>query len=362
MQKLPGVFLSSFVKEGVAHAIDALLVQEKCTEPMLEQSDDQMSVRDISKCLCYAFASCRTTSESKTCKLEKDTIYNLGRQIKSAYFTHGAVNSEMGFSETLHNFKTLCRVLNESVNSYLTDHGGFRSAGNLTQILTQIMKELYREDSMSTFEFVESDIMRSLAHYLSNGKYLLQASHATDIACDIIAVLKRLQIFASICISDSCQSRDHTPFAVLLKKLLCALSSLDNFPVILSHGFKLRNTYLDIPARSSTLNPCLRVCFVREKDESNLSDHEKVVNVDISSSFDAVEEYLWPKVSGNTTGHSTEFLDNKLATTGLNHAAEKNPLETHASIYLESCISISPEVHIFIPHTLMLLLQIIFYE
>ncbi|WOL06323.1 hypothetical protein Cni_G15055 [Canna indica] len=351
MQKLPGVFLISFIKEGVVYAIDALLMQDKCSESASEHSDDQMVVREISRCLCYAFSSSKIpSSEARTCKLGKDIIHNLGKHIRNTYFDHGAENSEMGVTETLQNLKNLCRVLNDSVEGCLNNVDDLQNEENLTQILEQVMRELSLGESMSTFEFVESGIVRSLAHYLSNGKYHMGIPHDVDLPSHILAILKRFQIFSSICLSNPGQSWESMLLAVLLKKLQNALSSLDYFPVILSHGFKLRSTYTDIPARGCTMNPCLKVRFVREKEESDLSDYNNVVNVDISSSFDAVERYLWPKVSENKNRHLKEPADNHIiklqdTTSGLSHSLEKYHIEAHTKIIDESHIPNSSEVN-----------------
>ncbi|XP_009400764.2 E3 ubiquitin-protein ligase UPL4 isoform X1 [Musa acuminata AAA Group] len=348
MQKLPAVFLSSFIKEGVVYAIDAaLLVQEKCSDSVSEHSNDHMVVRDTSRCMCHAFNSSRVSaSESKTCRLQKDSIQSLARHIKTTYFTHEAVDSEMGFTETLQKLKILCTVLNDNVDSCSTSDGCLQNEENLTQILLQVMREFSEGESMSTFEFIESGIARFLSCYLSNGKYLSGTTSAIDLSSHTLTVLKRFQIFSSICLSNPGQSWDNMLLAVLLKKFQNALSSLDNFPVILSHGFKLRNTYTDIPVRGITKNPCLRVRFVRQNEDTNLSDLDNVVNVDISSSFDALEGYLWPKVNKGKNGHRTESADRKAddTTSGIKHVSEKNPIETHTNISQESCISNSAEV------------------
>ncbi|XP_042377997.1 E3 ubiquitin-protein ligase UPL4-like isoform X1 [Zingiber officinale] len=349
MQKLPGFFLSSFIKEGVVHAIDALLSEDKCTEPVLGHSDDQMVVKDISRCLCYSFALSRVpSSEAKTCKIVKESIHNLGRHIKATYFANGAMSSDMGFTETLQNLKTLCKVLTESVDIHLNSDNSLQDEENLTQMLDQVMRAFSQEDPMSTFEFVESGLARSLIHYLSNGKYPL-GTHSVGLSSHILTILKRFQTFAFICLSKPCQSCDNTILVILLKKLQNALSSLDNFPVIVSQGYKARNTYADIPARCCTMNPCLRVRFVREKAESHLSDYNNVLNVDISSSVDDIEGYLWPKVSENKNVNLTESMDNnisklKLTSSRSNHTSEGDSIETHTNISNETCISNSSEV------------------
>ncbi|PWZ23267.1 Phosphoribosylaminoimidazole carboxylase, chloroplastic [Zea mays] len=58
---------------------------------------------------------------------------------------------------------------------------------------------------------------------------------------------------------------------LLVRKLHNALTSLNNFPVIMSHHFKLRSSIAHIPTRHSTITPCMRELFIivaRGRDNS----------------------------------------------------------------------------------------------
>jgi E3 ubiquitin-protein ligase TRIP12 len=66
---------------------------------------------------------------------------------------------------------------------------------------------------------------------------------------------------------------------LLVRKLHNALTSLNNFPVIMSHHFKLRSSIAHIPTRHSTITPCMRVRFKKYEDETKLSFYDSVVNV-----------------------------------------------------------------------------------
>ncbi|KAG6496224.1 E3 ubiquitin-protein ligase UPL4-like [Zingiber officinale] len=349
MQKLPGVFLSSFIKEGVFYAIDMLLVQDKCIESV-PHSDEKIAVSVVSRCMCFAFTpSSVPPSQLKTCKLGKDAIHNLGGKIKASYYLgHGAANSDMSCSKTLQHLRTLCRVLDDSMDTHSDDVGNLHEVKFSTQILDEVMRELSQGESLSTFEFVESGIARSLAHYLCNGKFLL-GIHDSGLSDHILAVQKRFQIFASICLSKPSQNRDDTILACLLKNLQDVLSSLDNFPVVRSQQLKPRKSYTDIPCSSPTMNPCLKVSFVRDNKDSNLLDFDNVLSIDIASSLvDAVEAYLWPKVSAMNR-HQSEAVDYhisklNLRASRLHHDSEGSSTEAYMNISYETYISNSLEV------------------
>ncbi|KAG1365699.1 E3 ubiquitin-protein ligase UPL4 [Cocos nucifera] len=346
MQKLPGVFLSSFVKEGVIYAIDSLLMQENCSQSTqrsgyMQLSDNQMAARDISRCLCYAFDSSRASScEVKTCRLGKDTVLTLAKHLKTTYFTSEAVNSEMGLTEILHKLKTFCAVLNDNVDKAATNDGCAENEEYLSHILDQVISELHGRETMSTFEFIESGIVRSLVHYLSNGRYLQGTVCDCDLSNNFLAVLRRFRTFACISLSKMNQGWENMLITLLVRKLQIALSSLDSFPVVLSHVPNTRNTYADIPFRRSTMHPCLKVCFVREEGETTLHDHDNVLNVELASSLDAIEGYLWPKVSGKNSEHLAESARKDMISTsdiaaGNMCAEEKNPQHLVAKILRE---------------------------
>lgn len=99
------------------------------------------------------------------------------------------------------------------------------------------------------------------------------------------------------------------------------------------------------------MNPCLKVSFARDKKESNLLDFDNILSIDISSSLvDAVEAYLWPKVSAMNR-HQSEAVDShnsKLNFTAsrLHHDSEGSSTEAYMNFLYENCISNSFEVQL----------------
>ncbi|PKA51906.1 E3 ubiquitin-protein ligase UPL4 [Apostasia shenzhenica] len=298
MRKLPHVFSSSFVKEGVVHSIDLICNEQlQLVGKQSYQQDNQVASQDVFRCLCYAFDSPNaSSSERKSCKHEKDAPYNLAKKIKATYFSDTSENCERCMSEILKKLKLFCTELNENIDCTSYIGGCAQTEEHLCQLLGQIMAEINSGDVMSSFEFIESGIVRSLAHYLSNGRYLHEAfSGCTSSLCP--SILKRLQQFLGILLSKDLQNSDQMLLTSLTQKLQNALSSVDDFPVIMSQFFKCRSSYSDVPTRHATLHPCLKVRFVREEGELQLSDYSEIVSIELSLSFDSIARYLWPKVN-----------------------------------------------------------------
>ncbi|KAJ6913753.1 E3 ubiquitin-protein ligase UPL4 isoform X1 [Populus alba x Populus x berolinensis] len=284
LQKLPDVFVNSFIKEGVFFAIDALLVSEKCSQLMFPVCNGiqlpfdaslKSSSKVVMRCLCYAFDTGQSlsTTETGTCKLEKDSVQNLAKHIRTSCFASELCNSEKGLTDILQKLRALSAELSDLMNMP-------GNIGSCTQdeekcycVLRQIIEKLDGREPVSTFEFIESGIVKILVNYLSNGKYLREKVEPQGTLDDCDVIEKRFE------------------------KLQGALSSLENFPVILSHASKQRSSFAIIPTGHCTSYPCLRVRFVRGKGETCLCDYsEDVVTVDPLSSVDAIEGFLSPKV------------------------------------------------------------------
>ncbi|CAM0955142.1 unnamed protein product [Alopecurus aequalis] len=336
MQKLPDAYLGSFIKEGVVYAVEALLMQDDCSKSSppisddTEQSENQPVIRSKPTCFCYAFDSRRSESaETRTCRIGQGNLFNLARHVKTTYFTAEAVNSEMGITEILQKLKTCCAVLNDSADKSL-NQDGLQNEEHLSNILSEVMMELHGGETMTTFEFLESGLVKSLLNYLSNGIYLQADDNLEDHNADhFSAVLKRFQSFARICFSKMEQGWGDMLLTLLVRKLQNALTSLDNFPVIMSHNFKPRNNISDIPIRHSTISPCIRVRFKKDEDETNLSSYDNAVNLEISSSLHSIEQFLWPKVSTSTSDQNTESSPSSVASES--KYAEDDPQERDSS-------------------------------
>ncbi|KAK1312168.1 E3 ubiquitin-protein ligase UPL4 [Acorus calamus] len=299
--RLPNAFLNSLMKEGVVYAIVSL---SKNCPSQIHQSrylENQTTTRAPLKCLCYALDSGLVPPSSEgiaTCQLGKDTVVNLAEQIKATYFIKEQSITDLGLTNNLQNLKIFCSVLNDNVNVSPVNEE------YLSHILNEIAEHLIGGDPISTFEFNESGLVRSLAHYLSNGQYLPRNFDGQESSSNLFVVKKRVETFANIFMSREAQNKDDSLLLWLVRKLQNALASLDQFPVILSHELKARNDYIDFPTRRLTVGPCLKVKFMREEEDMSLSDYSAhVLKVDPFISLDVVEEFLWQKVTKNITEH-----------------------------------------------------------
>lgn len=314
-------FLNLFIKEGVFFAVDALLASGSSSEltypvfagiQMAFDSSQTSSSGDF-KCPCYAFStnqSCTTVSDPGTCKLEKDTIINLAKHIKSKFMTPELYDSEKGLTEILQNLRSLSMALNDSLS---TPRDGSRalSEEKVDDILYQIMEKLTCKEQVSTFEFIESGIVKSLTNYLSNG-HLMRKSGGRQGDYDVV-IEKRFEVLARVCLSYPQLLSVDTPISSLIRNLHSALISLETFPVILSNGVKLRSSFATVPNRRQIPHPCLKVRFVKGEGETLLNScTEDFLPADPFSSLHDIEGYLWQKVSLKSTSH-VELSSNQVA-------------------------------------------------
>lgn len=308
LQKLSDTFLNSFVKEGVFFAIDALLTPEKCSQlfPVLSgihlcsSSSHKASGKEVLKCLCYAFDAVQSSSasESRSCKHDKDSVHNLAKNIRTKYFSPGLFDSEKGLTDILQNLKSFSAALSDLMNMQINDDAPVQTEEKFYCILHQIMQKLNGSDPVSTFEFIESGIVKALVNYLSDGLYLRENVELRGAPKNLHVVEKRFEVLARLFLSSSDIVSEESPLSVLIQKLQSALSSLENFPVILSNSFRQRNSFATVPHGRCIMHQCLRVHFVRGDGETCLSDFsEDLLTVDPFCSLDAIEGYLWPKVT-----------------------------------------------------------------
>ncbi|KAL5716115.1 HECT-type E3 ubiquitin transferase [Ranunculus cassubicifolius] len=290
MQEIPNAFVDSFMKEGIIHVIDCLTKPDKC--PKFTAADGSQG------CLCNAYGNA-SSSDANTCKLKETSVPTLAKHIMTTYFSSEARYSEFGSTGVLQKLRNLCATLSDMVNMHVNDEN-HECEEELTPILTQIMEELKEEKSLSTYEFMESGIVKSLVDYLSNGCYHSGNMDPSDLSNHLHVLQKRYEVFGTLCLSSTGDHWRNMPLAILIHKLQSALSSLENFPVILNHDPEPIKTYAAIPFERSTRDSCLKVRFIKGGDDATLCEFSPdAVNVEAFVSFDAIERCILPKVSTN---------------------------------------------------------------
>ncbi|ESQ40197.1 hypothetical protein EUTSA_v10012430mg [Eutrema salsugineum] len=297
LEKYRDAFSNSFIKEGVFFAMEALLSsdrgQQNPVSGFIQGSADfsqKPVVKENGKCLCQSFEK-SLSSSSQTCKIETDSVYILATRIKKSFFGPGVFDSEKGLTDVLQNLKNLSVALGDLMtvpnDSHVLHDEKFLSIWN------QIMERLNGRESVSTFEFTESGIVKALANYLSNGLYQRKIIKG-DPECDSLPFVgKRFEVFTRLLWSDG-----EATSSVLIQKLQSSLSSLENFPIVLSQSLKQRNSFAAVPNGRCTSYPCLRVRFVKAEGETCLRDYSQdFVTVDPLCYVDDVDQYMWPKVN-----------------------------------------------------------------
>ncbi|XP_019427999.1 PREDICTED: E3 ubiquitin-protein ligase UPL4 [Lupinus angustifolius] len=309
LQNFSDDFLNLFIKEGVFFAIDAILTPERSSQLMYPgfsgfqlslDSSQRPASRESLKCQCCAFPNgqCLTLSEVGNCHVDKEAVYNLAEHIKTTYLAPELYDAEKGLTDILQNLRALSNdLLNTS-----TDNGALAlHEDKVNSILYQIMDKLTGKEQVSTFEFIESGIVKSLVNYLSCGQSMME--NGVQSVCGYNAVIeKRFEALARVWLYASPHLSGDTSLSILIRNLQSALTSLEAFPILLSNGQRLRNSYAKVPNGRSVPYPCLRVRFVRGESETFLNDYtEDFLTVDPFSSLHAIEGYLWPKLSVKST-------------------------------------------------------------
>ncbi|KAF3538720.1 hypothetical protein F2Q69_00018299 [Brassica cretica] len=291
LKKYRDAFLNSFIKEGVFFAIAALLTSDRGQQINPVSGFIQGSVpKEIVKCLCQSFEG-SASSSSQTCKVGNDSVYILATRIKESFFGPEVFDSQKGLTDVLQSLKNLSAELNDLVTVPVDTH--VLHGERFFSIWNQIMERLNERESVSTFEFTESGVVKAVANYLSNGLYERKLSKGDPECNSLPLVGNRFEVFTRLLWSDG----EATP-SVLIQKLQNSLSSLENYPIVLSQLLKQRNCFAAVPNGRCISYPVLRVRFAKAEGETCLRDYSpNFVTVDPLCYLDAVSQCLWPQVN-----------------------------------------------------------------
>ncbi|CAM8924666.1 unnamed protein product [Rhodiola kirilowii] len=315
LQKQPDNFTNSFIKDGVFFAIDSLLKIELSSRFMFPVMDgtnlsDEPSQRaaqpGVGRCLCYALSPGQSPVSSP-CKLKQDSISNLAKQIKLDFFPEESTDSNKGLTEIHQELKALSGKLTDLLTTFrLSDDCHSEPDKELQHVLAHLLKKLNGSEPVSTFEFIESGIVKALLTFLSHGTHMRQQPDDAIISNHPSKLDVRFQIFAKLCMGLINNQSGELPILTLVRKLQSALSTVENFPVILGQPFKRHNYLALIPDMRVTIYPTFKVHFLKGEGVQNLSDYsQNYVTVDPFTSLKSIEEHLWSKV-GTTNKECSE--------------------------------------------------------
>ncbi|KAJ6840622.1 E3 ubiquitin-protein ligase UPL3 [Iris pallida] len=344
MEKLPGIFSKMFVREGVVHAVDALICtdsspavpsqasSEKDTDPLPGASSRSRRYRRRSGCLNADNSSLDESknpvpgnSGSPPTSIEVPTVNSslrvavstCAKAFKDKYFPADPGATEVGVTEDLLHLRNLSAKLNASVEDVKSKGKGKSKASgahsfeispsteeHLNVVVTEMLAELSKGDGVSTFEFIGSGVVVGLLNYLSCGTFTKDRLSETNLSKLRHLALKRYKSFIAIALPVGGDGRNGAPMTILVQKLQNALSSLERFPVVLSHSPR---SYGGGSARLSSglsaLSQPFKLRLCRAQGEKSLRDYSSnIVLIDPLATLAAVEEFLWPRVQRSDSG------------------------------------------------------------
>ncbi|KAL9252131.1 E3 ubiquitin-protein ligase UPL3-like protein [Drosera capensis] len=351
MEKLPETFSKMFVREGVVHAVDSLFsastqdpasVQTTAAE---KESDSTPGTSSRSRRLRRRSGSANTgpnpAEEAKSPApvvgsppnlIETPTVGSslratvsaAAKAFKDKYFPANPGAVDVGVSDDLLHLKYLSGKLNAGIeNQQAIVKGKSKVSGRvvefavdkeekLVSVISEMLEELSKGDGVSTFEFIGSGVVTSLLNYFSCGYFSKEKISEANLPKLRQHVVRRYEAFISVALSTGMDGGRMTLMSVLVQKLQNALSSLERFPVVLSHLSRSSSGNGRLSSGLSALSQPFKLRLCRAPGEKSLRDYSNtIVLIDPLASLSAVEDFLWPRVqvaeSGQKPTASVEY-------------------------------------------------------
>ncbi|KAL8128470.1 hypothetical protein V2J09_017625 [Rumex salicifolius] len=344
IEKLPETFTKMFVREGVVHAVDSLIlssplnsvsaqtsVPEKDSDSVpgtssrsrrsrrrSDNSSSDANIVDESKnSASVSIGSPPSSVEIPTLSSNlRFTVSNAAKSFKDKYFASSpGTTSAVNVSDDLLHLKNLCAKLSAIVEDQKTKSKGKSKASgrivdlypgkeeDLIGIVSEMLAELSKGDGVSTFEFIGSGAVNSLLSYFSFGSFSKEKFSDTNLPKLRQQALKRYQLFSSAALPAGVVEGSEAPMTIIVQKLQNALSSLERFPVVLSHSARSSSGGARLSSGLSALSQPFKLRLCRASGEKSLRDYANtVVLIDPLASLAAVEDFLWPRVQRGDSG------------------------------------------------------------
>ncbi|KAL6561040.1 E3 ubiquitin-protein ligase upl3 [Orobanche gracilis] len=338
MGKLPDTFSVMFVKEGVVHAVDTLIVtgSSSISQPNLSEKDND-SIPGSSRSRRNRRRGFNSGSGANPD--DKNTVPSIGSQpnsvempsdnfsiratvsacakaFKDKYFPPGPEGSVSVVTDDLLRLKNLCTKLNDGIDEHKSKLKGKSKASgprlgdisaskeeHLVEVITEMLRELSREDSVSTFEFIGSGAVASLLNYFTCGYFSTERISEINQPKLRQLAIRRYRSFVSVALPSSVDEGTLVPMSLLVQKLQNALSSLERFPVVLSHASRPSTANVRHSSSLSALSQPFKLRLCRAQGEKSLRDYSSnIVLIDPLASLAAVEDFLWPRIQRGESG------------------------------------------------------------
>ncbi|GMJ00653.1 KAKTUS, UBIQUITIN-PROTEIN LIGASE 3 [Hibiscus trionum] len=376
MEKLPGTFSKMFVREGVVHAVDQLvLIGNQNATPAqassLEKDNDSVSGTS-SRSRRYRRRSGNSNPEGSSLEESKNlaslnivsphssvetpaanfsfrtAVSASAKAFKDKYFPSDTGAIEVGVIDDLLHLKSLCMKLNAAINDQKTKAKGKSKASGsplvdfstsneeyLIGVISEMLAELSKGDGVSTFEFIGSGVVAALLNYFSCGYFSQERISDVNLAKLRHQAVKRFKLFISVALPSSVDEGSIAPMTVLVQKLQNALSSLERFPVVLSHSSRSSGGSARLSSGLGALSQPFKLRLCRAPGEKSLRDYSSnIVLIDPLASVAAVEEFLWPRVQRSDTAQKQSVSvgisesGNRPSRTGLSSPSTSTPAST----------------------------------
>ncbi|KAH7518419.1 hypothetical protein FEM48_Zijuj09G0169600 [Ziziphus jujuba var. spinosa] len=375
MEKLPGTFSKMFVREGVVHAVDQLIItgtpNTVPSQVSSAEKDNDSATGISSRSRRYRRRSGNSNPDGNSLDESKNSApVNIGsppssveipsvnsnlrtavsacaKTFKDKYFPSDSGSVEVGVTDDLLHLKSLCLKLNAGVDDQKTKAKGKSKASGprtldssankeeyLIGVVSEMLAELSKGDGVSTFEFIGSGVVAALLNYFSCGHFSKDRISEANLPKLRQQALRRFKAFVAVALPFSINEGTTAPMTVLVQKLQNALSSLERFPVVLSHSARSSGGSARLSSGLSALSQPFKLRLCRAQGDKSLRDYSSnVVLIDPLASLAAVEEFLWPRVQRGESGQkpSASGGNSESGTTPLGAGASSPSTSTPAS-------------------------------
>ncbi|XP_059314397.1 LOW QUALITY PROTEIN: E3 ubiquitin-protein ligase UPL3-like [Lycium ferocissimum] len=341
MEKLPGIFAKMFVREGVVHAVDALILFVShgfsTSQPSSAEKDndcipgssrssrnqrrgsnsntDASSVEDPKTTVPGSRSPPNSLEIPKTSSSLRMAVSAGAKSFKDKYFPSDSGATEVGVTDDLLRLKNLCMKLNAGVDEQISKPKGKSKASvprfgdisaskeeSLAELVASMLGELSKGDGVSTFEFIGSGVVASLLNYFTCGYFSKERISDANLSRLRQQAIRRYKSFIAVALPSSVGG-DVVPMTVLVQKLQNALSSLERFPVVLSHSSRSSSGNARLSSGLSALSQPFKLRLCRAQGDKTLRDYSSnVVLIDPLASLAAIEDFLWPRVQRVESG------------------------------------------------------------
>ncbi|XP_010531539.1 PREDICTED: E3 ubiquitin-protein ligase UPL3 [Tarenaya hassleriana] len=340
MEKLPGIFSKMFVREGVVHAVDQLVLVGKPNSQASPVDKDNDCIPGSARSRRYRRRSCNANSDGNSSTdpknsasmnvgashnsmdtptasfMLRETVSSCARAFKDKYFPSDGGDLEIGVTDDLIHLKNLCMKLNTGIDDQKVKAKGKSRASvpclgdfsaskeeNLIAVVSEILGDLSKGNGVSTFEFIGSGVVAALLNYFSCGYFSKEKISEANLPKLRHVGLQRFKAFLEVALPSNVDEGKIPPMTVMVQKLQNALSSMERFPVVLSHPSRSLGGSARLSSGLSALAHPLKLRLCRAQGEKSLRDYSSnIVLIDPLASIAAVEEFLWPRVQRGESG------------------------------------------------------------